>query len=152
MKKLHTLLCVVCMTILGGFIASLKNNEVQASSYNTISAAPVLHLSPQGMKLPLDLQLDLEKKYKSDETVKVIHDTVYANSPNPKKGGIVKRKRKSTPPYAGLKRNGDSIPAIEPDVPKIIVDVGREENTTDTIGAPKASIILIVDGKEVYKR
>ena len=152
MKKLHTLLCVVCMTLLGGFIASLKNNEVKASPYDTISAAPVLHLSPQGIQLPLDLQLDLEKKYKSDETIKVIHDTVYADSPNPKKGGTVKRKRKSTPPYARLKRNGDSIPAIKPDVPKIIVDVGREENTTDTIGAPKASVILIVDGKEVYRR
>ena len=30
--------------------------------------------------------------------------------------------------------------------------VVREEQTTDTIGPPKESIILIVDGEEVYKR
>ncbi len=152
MKKLHTLVCVVCMTLLGGFLASVSKNEAKANSYNTISAAPVLHLSPQGIQLPLDLQLDLEKKYNRDKPTEVIHDTVYVDTPNPKKGASIKRKKKSTASYAGSKRKGDSIPAFIPDVPMPDVDVGREENTTDTIGTPKVSIILIVDGKEVYKR
>ena len=51
------------------------------------------------------------------------------------------------------KRQCNSIPAIMPDtIPYKDVDVGREENPTDTIGPPKESIILIVDGEEVYKR
>ncbi len=148
MKKLHTLLCIVCMTVLGGFLANLQPSTALADSYNTISAAPVLSWTPNGVKLPLDLQLDLENKY--NEPKEVIHDTVWKEKPIYVKA---KRKAKSTLPRTQAKRNGDSIPAILSDTPvPITVDVDREEHTTDTIGPPKVSVILIVDGKEVYKR
>lgn len=118
-------------------------------AYNTISAAvPTLNWGPNIGKLPLDLQLDLEKKY--EKPPEVIHDTIYDTKIVYVKS---KRKAKSTLPYAQVQRKGDSIPAAIPDTPVMEkVDVDREEHTTDTIGPPKASIILIIDGKEVYKR
>ena len=54
---------------------------------------------------------------------------------------------------AAMKRQGLDIPASEPDVLVKYPAYGdREEHTPDTIGPPKASIILTVDGEEVYKR
>jgi hypothetical protein len=67
------------MTILGGFLASLQPTEMKANSYNTISAAPVLSWSPNGVKLPLDLQLDLENKYNKPNEVVNIHVTHFAD-------------------------------------------------------------------------
>lgn len=150
MKKLHTLLCCICMAIAGGFLAVLQPSEANASSsYNTISAAvPTLNWAPNVGQLPLDLQLDLEKKY--EKPPEVIHDTIYDTKIVYVKS---KRKAKSTLPYAQVQRSGDSTPAAIPDTPVVEkVDVDREEHTTDSIGPPKASVILIVDGKEVYKR
>ena len=44
-------------------------------------------------------------------------------------------------------------PAVEPDpIVKNKVCGDREEYSPDTIGPPKESIILVVDGEEVYKR
>lgn len=149
MKKLHTLLCVVCMTILGGFLASLQPTEMKANSYNTISAAPVLSWSPNGVKLPLDLQLDLENKYNKPNEV-VIHDTVYQDRIIYKNS---KRKGKSTSPRALEKRSVGSTPAINADtLVQKKVDVDREKHTTDSVGPPKGSITLIIDGKVVYNR
>ena len=138
------------MAIVGGFLALMQPSEANASSpYNTISAAtPALNWGPNVGKLPLDLQLDLEKKY--DKPPEVIHDTIYDTKIVYVKS---KRKAKSTLPYAQAQRKGDSTPAAIPDTPVMEkVDAAREEHTADTIGPPKASIILIIDGKEVYKR
>jgi hypothetical protein len=116
------------------------------------------HPSTQG-RLPLDLQLSLEKDTTCHECkIEKVRDTIRIDSV------VYKYKTKYVPmpekARATAKRDGDSIPAILPDAPVELPDspivshfgAGREENPADTIGPPKESIILIVDGEEVYKR
>lgn len=154
MRTLTTIICALCFAVAGTSLA-LTNYNPTDNSYNTASAAlipkwDVSNIHKSGL-LPLDLQLDLEKKYKENHVCEpeIVHDTVYVEQK-------VKYKRKrvdsSTIPRAVDKRLGDSIPAILPDTLLNSVDTVREEYTVDTIGPPKVSIILIVDGKEVYKR
>lgn len=151
MKQINTFLCCFFMALCGIGFAIGVNNESTSASYKTANAAPVLNWAP-GVTCPLDLRLTAENEYKKDDTKEpeVIRDTVYQDK-------IVYRYRTrratSTVPRVESKRQCDSIPAIMPDtIPYKNVDVGREENPTDTVGPPKESIILIVDGEEVYKR
>jgi hypothetical protein len=139
------------MALCGIGFAIGVNNESVSTSYKTANAAPVLNWAP-GVTYPLDLRLTAENEYKKDSTEEqiVVHDTIHHDR-------IVYRYRTrratSTMPRVESKRQCDSIPAIMPDtIPYKNVDVGREENPTDTVGPPKESIILIVDGEEVYKR
>ena len=127
-----------------------KKDSSPVFRHQTISAATVPSYSLPG--LPLDLQLDLKNKYKTTDTVYVEQptDTVFVEKIMWAKS---KCKQAHTPAYAAAKRQGQSIPAPEPDPPvKNQVCGDREEHTPDTIGTPKASIILTVDGEEVYKR
>lgn len=151
MKKFSAFLCSFFMALAGIGFAIGTSEPSNSVSYKTLNAAPVLHWAPNAT-LPLDLKLDLEKKYTNGNDTKeleVIHDTIY-------KDKIVykyrTRKVSSTIPRAEAKRLGDSIPAIIPDTFVADVDVGREEHPTDTIGPPKESIILTVGGEVVYKR
>jgi hypothetical protein len=99
--------------------------------------------------LPLDLQLDLNKKYNKPDTVYV---AVESEKDSSEVSNLV-HKSASTRSRVTRKYRKRHIPLARPDtLVKKPVDVGREENPTDTIGPPKASIILIVDGEEVYKR
>ena len=151
MRYITTILCALAFCLSGAFLAlGEKEDSSVAFHHQTISAATVPSYSLPG--LPLDLQLDLEKKYKTTDTVYVEQsiDTVFVEKI---KWTKPKQKRAHTLAYAAAKRQGQSIPAPEPDPPvKNQVCGDREENTPDTIGPPKASIILTVDGKEVYKR
>jgi hypothetical protein len=151
MKQINTFLCCFFMALCGIGFAIGVNNESTSASYKTANAAPVLNWAP-GVTCPLDLRLTAENEYKKDSTEEqiVVHDTIHHDR-------IVYRYRTrratSTVPRVESKRQCDSIPAIMPDtIPYKNVGVGREENPTDTIGPPKESIILIVDGEEVYKR
>lgn len=151
MKQINTFLCCFFMALCGIGFAIGVNNESVSTSYKTANAAPVLNWAP-GVTYPLDLRLTAENEYKKDSTEEqiVVHDTIHHDR-------IVYRYRTrratSTMPRVESKRQCDSIPAIMPDtIPCKDVDVGREENPTDTIGPSKESIILIVDGEEVYKR
>ena len=151
MKQINTFLCCFFMALAGiGFAIGIGNESVD-SGYKTMNAAQPLHWAPS-VTYPLDLRLTAENEYKKDDAKepKVIRDTIY-------KDKIVykyrTRKSSSTMARVESKRQCNSIPAIMPDtIPYKDVDVGREENPTDTIGPPKESIILIVDGEEVYKR
>ncbi len=148
MRTLTTWICAIAFAI-GGVSLALNKSDVSYASYNSVNAAPVLHWAPSvNGKLPLDLYLDIEKKNNTSATA----DTVVAK----KSAQVVvkhkcRRKPSSTMARAAMKRAGDSVSVSMPDT-TIIVDVGREEKTTDTIGPPKGSIILLVDGKEVYRR
>ena len=151
MKQINTFLCCFFMALAGIGFAIGVNNESVSTSYKTANAAPAPNWAP-GVTYPLDLRLTAENEYKKDDAKepKVIRDTIY-------KDKIVykyrTRKSSSTMARVESKRQCNSIPAIMPDtIPYKDVDVGREENPTDTIGPPKESIILIVDGEEVYKR
>ena len=151
MKQINTFLCCFFMALCGIGFAIGVNNESVSTSYKTANAAPVLNWAP-GVTYPLDLRLTAENEYKKDSTEEqiVVHDNIHHD-----RIGYRYRTRRATTtmPRVESKRQCDSIPAIMPDtIPYKNVDVGREENPTDTIGPPKESIILIVDGEEVYKR
>lgn len=150
MRYITTILCTLAFLVAGISLAIQDNNDSPAFKHQTISAATVPVYSMPG--LPLDLQLDLKNKYKTTDTVYVTQpsDTVFVEKVKWVKS---KQTAKHTMARAALKRQGLDIPASEPDsVVKNKVCGDREEHTPDTIGPPKASIILIVDDKEVYKR
>lgn len=154
MKYFTTIVCSILFAV-AGIGLGLYNplTDTATNSYKSASAAPVIawHPNMQG-RLPLDLQLSLEKDTTCHECkVTEVHDTIYQDS-------IVYRYKIKHVPMpekarATAKRLGDSIPAVLPDAPVVNnFGAGREENPADTIGPPKESIILIVDGEEVYKR
>lgn len=148
-----TILCTLAFAIAGVSLAITEKEY--ASSYKTIRAAtlspstlPVV--MPDLSKLPLSIQLELEKKYTKKDTVYVSQEFVVigkskVNNPKPKHARTLAK--------AAEKRMGLSIPAVEPDTTvKNQVRRVREENTLDSIGPPKGSICLTVDGEVVYTR
>ena len=150
MRYITTILCTLAFLVAGISLAVQDNNDSPVFKHQTISAATVPVYSMPG--LPLDLQLDLKNKYKTTDTVYVTQpsDTVFVEKVKWVKS---KQTAKHTMARAALKRQGLDIPASEPDsVVKNKVCGDREEYAPDSIGPPKASIILIVDDKEVYKR
>ena len=150
MRYITTILCTLAFLVAGISLAVQDNNDSPVFKHQTISAATVPVYSMPG--LPLDLQLDLKNKYKTTDTVYVTQpsDTVFVEKVKWVKS---KQTAKHTMARAALKRQGLDIPASEPDsLVKYKVCGDREEYTPDSIGPPKASIILIVDDKEVYKR
>lgn len=150
MRYMTTILCTLAFLVAGISLAVQDNNKSEIFKHQTISAATVRRYSLP--KLPLDLRLDMEKKYKTTDTVfvKQPSDTVFVEKIKWVKS---KHKAEHTTARAALKRQGLDIPASEPDdIVKNKVCGDREEHTPDTIGPPKVSIILTVDGKEVYKR
>lgn len=142
-----TVLCSFSFAIAGICLAIQSNSSYSGYNQNAIHASTVT--IPKLPQLPLDLQLDLEKKY-------VKHDTVYV----PESIVLVKEKSQVKPKVRSAHtRKSASIrqnlrnPAVEPDsIVKNKVCGDREEYSSDNIGPPKESIILVVDGKEVYKR
>ena len=150
MRYITTILCTLAFLVAGISLAVQDKNNSPVFKHQTISAATVPEYSLPG--LPLDLQLDLKNKYKTTDTVYVTQpsDTVFVEKIKWVKS---KHKAEHTTARAALKRQGLDIPASEPDeLARNNVCGDREEYTPDTIGPPKASIILIVDDKEVYKR
>lgn len=142
-----TVLCSFAFAIAGICLAVQSDSSGSGYNQNAIHASTVT--IPKLPQLPLDLQLDLEKKY-------VKHDTVYVPEiiVSGKEKSRVKSKVRSahTRKSASIRQNLRN-PAVEPDpIVKNKVCGDREEYSPDTIGPPKESIILVVDGKEVYKR
>jgi hypothetical protein len=153
MRYFTTIVCSILFAVAGiGLGLYNPSTDMAINSYKSASAAPVIawHPGMQG-RLPLDLQLSLEKDTTCQECLgnTTVPDTVYRDSIVYK----IKYVREPKPARATAKRLGDSIPAVLPDAPVVNnFGAGREENPADTIGPPKESIILIVDGEEVYKR
>lgn len=143
-----TVLCTLAFTVCGVCLAFTEHDD-KTFSGQTIAAAPVPYYSTTVPSLPLDLQLDLEKKYKSTDTVYVdgAKDTVFVER-------IIKPKRHKAVGWAEAKRNREVFTPIEPDslLKESPPEAVREEQPADITGTPKVSIVLTVDGKEVYKR
>lgn len=141
-----TILCSIAFAACGIALGLGSSNSQKAFHGQTISAATLPYKLPD---IPLDLQLDLEKKCKSTDTVYVdgAKDTVFVER-------IVKPKRHKAVGWAEAKRNREVFTPIEPDslLRESPPEAVREEQPADIIGTPKVSIILTVDGKEVYKR
>lgn len=150
MKYITTILCCLAFAVCGVGLAISEKNAA-GISHPSVSAATIPYYTFP--KLPLDVQLDLDKKYKSDPEPP-IRDTVFIKGKE-----IIKYKYKTK--YVPAPDTGST--AVKPDSPNIPVEIElgavknkagvvREEQTTDSVGPPKESIILLVDGKEVYKR
>lgn len=151
MKYITQFLCALAFAIAG---ISLAVSEKDSKGYNhpTISAATVQQYNfPQ---LPLNVKPDADKKYNKPDTVFIDNYTVEL-PPRPERI-VTKVKRiylpaptqeDSTVVDRGL-ITPDKIPI---DTVKNKVGAVREENTADK-GSPETSIILVVDGEEVYKR
>ena len=149
MKYITTILCCLAFAVCGVGLAISEKNAV-GISHPSVSAATIPYYTFP--KLPLDVQLDLDKKYKERDTIYL--DTLYRDGP-------VQIKYKYKTKYVPAPDTGST--AAKPDSPNIPVEIElgavknkagvvREEQTTDSIGPPKESIILMVDGEEVYKR
>ena len=155
MKRFTTILCCLLLMI-GG--AGLAISRINSLPQNTIAAANMPYDRPVGMRvsnaLPLDIQLSLDKKASKSratpkDSVNIIDSVRYITK-------VRWKTRYRHGPHISHDGTGNELASVTPDSlskkPVNIDMVDRTENTTDTIGAPKASIILTVDGKEVYKR
>ena len=151
MKLVTTIICSLLFAIAGWSLAEVENNEMSVRKHQTLSAATL----PDYRALPLpsitqpivERQNKTEKEYVPLEIV-VVKDTSQA----PRVKNLV-YKKKRTSARATIKRQGLSTPAIIPDsIVNNKVRGVREEYTPDTIGPPKGSICLTVDGEVVYKR
>ena len=135
MKKLTTILCSLAFLLAGIQMANVA--ESPPDSYNTASAAT--------FKLPLDVQLDLNKRL-TDTVCVEIHDTVIVNN--------TEYVRVSSP-----ENTTDTLylPMIMPGhMDGISVNnqmkVVREEQTTDehACSSKEHTVYLTVDGEVVY--
>jgi hypothetical protein len=126
-----------------GYTITEYNSEHDNSLFNTntISAATIPSWNYNG-QLPLDLQLDLAKRIKPDTIV--IHDTVLVN--NTKYIRVPVPKRTTDTLYI----NVAELQEIEVLPVKNRSPGDREERTLDETQSPKQSVILIIDGNQVY--
>lgn len=133
-----TILCAIAFAIAGVGLAIKDYHDGPGYGQNTISAATL----PQYVRptLPLDLQLDLEKKYSKTDTVYVPESIVF----------VKERSRGKPKVRSAHTRKSTVVDTMSIMKNKVCGD--REEYAPDTIGPPKESIILVVDGEEVYKR
>lgn len=142
-----TVLCSFAFAIAGICLAIQDNSSGSGYNQNAIHASTVT--IPKLPQLPLDLQLDMEKKYSKTDTVYLPADTVYV----PKIRWVKPKVRSAHTRESASIRQNLRNPAVEPDpIVKNKVCGDREEYSPDTIGPPKESIILVVGGEEVYKR
>lgn len=108
---------------------------------NTLRAATIPSWNYNG-QLPLDLQLDLAKRIKPDTIV--IHDTVTVN--NTKYVRVPVPRHTTDTIYVPM----DSLPEIEVLSVKNRSPGDRKESTLDETPSSKQSVVLIIDGTEVY--
>ena len=147
MKAVMTILCSIAFAVVGIGIGLMNISSVSVPQ-NALHASTLPHYGVP--TLPLDVQLDLEKKYTKTDTVYVPQELVVVADTSKL---ITKSRSAHTRKSAVSQRQRLRSPAVEPDtLMKKQVCGDREEYTPDTIGPPKESIILVVDGKEVYKR
>lgn len=147
MKFVTTILCSIIFAIAGISLATPENNTT-VSKHATVSAATVPQYNFP--TLPLDVQLDLNKKYNKPDTVYLDNYTAVL-PPRPEKI-VTKVKRIYLPAPTQEDAELCTVDKFHTDSVKNKVGGAREEYTPDTIGPPKGSIILVVDGEEVYKR
>jgi hypothetical protein len=138
--------------------AGVAIDRLYSVPQNTIAAANMPDYRPVpvivGDSLPLDIQLDLDKKASKSratpkDSINIIDSVRYITK-------VKWKTRYRRGPHISRDGTGNEMAAVTPDSlspkPANYDMVDRKENTTDTIGTSKVSIILTVDGKEVYKR
>ena len=123
-------------------------------SGNTIQASPITWNIPKGNVIPLDLQLDLEKRQVHEapnvkDSVNIIDSVRYIDKVR------WKVRYKNVADRTTAREAGQHLTAVNPDSlpmnPAIIGTPDREEQPGETVVASKAtSIQLTVDGNVVY--
>lgn len=152
MKRLTTIILAVAFMIAGVSAAFMDYNPPSNKTMMAATIPEPLQWNTNGL-MPLDLQLDLDKRL-SHETPTVeperIVDTVYVDK-------IKWKTRYKTVAARTIAREvGEHMPAVTPDsmphVPTIISTLEREEQPNDFEESPNGpSIQLTVDGVIVYQ-
>ncbi len=152
MRYVTSIICCLAFAIAGILLAIHDNNvkELALTKHQTLNAATLPVIRPQ--MLPLDVQLDLGKRFSKTDTVE-IHDTFFVDKPQiiviNKKSSKVNSPKKATV-YDKVKFTPE-LTLNNPVSNKGISD--REEKTEEIVDSSKeSSIQLIVDGKIVYSK
>lgn len=134
------LLSCIALAVFGGTIGYMSKPAA-----NALESPAVITQYVDKADLPLDLRLDLAKTQPKDS---VPNFTIEVSAQKPKEKVVYKYKTRTV----RVPVEPDTLPTIG-DVKDSLATPGvREEHTPDSIGHPKSSIILTVDGEEVYKR
>lgn len=154
MKRLTTIICCICMMIAG---AGLAINHLHELPQNTLAAANMPAYRPVPVivgsnSLPLDIQLDLDKKASKERATS---DTISSDSNLDKINTVKKKARSKKRAHITHSGPGNPLASVTPDslsskpANKDMLD--REEKSKEGVVAPKAtSIQLIVNGVVVY--
>lgn len=152
MRYVTTVICCLAFAIAGISLAIHDNNSKTFgfNKHQMLSAATVPDC--QVKMLPLDVQLDLGKRFSKTDTV-TIHDTTFVDRPEVlvinKKSSRVRSLKKAT-----VSNQGMFIPEQLSD--STVNNKGtpdREEQTGEFVISPKeVSIQLTVDGVVVYSK
>lgn len=154
MKRLTTIICCICMMIAG---AGLAINHLHELPQNTLAAANMPAYRPVPVivgsnSLPLDIQLDLDKKASEKRaTSDTITSDSVLNTVKPIKQKARSKKRARIT-HSSL---GNPLASVTPDSlsrkPTNHDTLDREEKSKEGVVAPKAtSIQLIINGVVVY--
>jgi len=152
MKRLTTIILAVAFMIAGVSAAFMDYNPPSNKTMMAATIPEPLQWNTNGL-MPLDLQLDLDKRL-SHETPTVeperIVDTVYVDKIK------WKTRYKTVAARTTAREVGEHMPAVTPDsmphVPTIISTLEREEQPNDFEESPNGpSIQLTVDGVIVYQ-
>jgi len=152
MKRLTTALCCICLMIAGVGLAfydgdTHKYNEIMASEANQL-----MWNVPKGKVLPLDLQLDLEKRQLGEspkDSINIIDSIRWVEKIR------WKTRYKSVADRTTAREVGQHLAAVTPDSlsenPATTCTLDREEQPNEIVGTSKVpSIQLTVDGNVVY--
>ena len=152
MKRLTTIILAVAFMIAGVSAAFMDYNPPSNKTMMAATIPEPLQWNTNGL-MPLDLQLDLDKRL-SHETPTVeperIVDTVYVDKIK------WKTRYKTVAARTTAREVGEHLPAVTPDsmphAPTIISTLEREEQPNDFEESPNGpSIQLTVDGVIVYQ-
>lgn len=143
MKRFTTIICCLAFMVSGVMLAIKSTGERFGS--NTVMAAtiPLNYNGP----LPLDLQLDLDKRLEKDTVI--VHDSIYVKCNHKERVKVLKPDRVTDTLYLPM-----PMPAPMVSMPVNNQFQGnREEKIPDElcIGSKPHSVTLTVDGQVVYK-
>ena len=157
MKRLTTIICGIALMIAGAYIAEYEAKDAPDGKRMMAATLPEPLSWKPGNVLPLDLQLDLDKRLSHEfsikDSIRIIDSVRYVDKVRIK----WKTRYKNVADRTTAREAGNHLSPVNPDSlmekPAITSTVGREEQPTDYVGPPNGSSIqLTVDGEVVYSR
>lgn len=153
MKPITTVFCCICLMIAGAFLALHRSDMRKYNQIHAEQPAQFMWNVPKGNVLPLDLQLDLEKRQTANVTprdsINIIDSIRYIDKVRWKTRYVDANERTSA------RIIGKHLDAINPDslakCPINECTPEREEQPGEIVGVSKTpSIQLTIDGDVVY--